>query len=107
MAKEVHACIANAVDQRVVIVDRLERRQGAHAHDAVDRPGVGRAKRLLEPHDRAAGPGVHAAIEHDVVDAIGQKVALHRVPVLLVVDVVELGGRDVLHRPGGKPLPWR
>jgi len=53
-----------AVDQRVVVLVRLQRRKRAHAEDAVNAAGIGRPQRLLKPHDRATGTGIHRAVKN-------------------------------------------
>lgn len=62
--QEGHAGATNAVDQRVVVLVRLQRRKRAHAEDAVNAAGIGRPQRLLKPHDRATGTGIHRAVKN-------------------------------------------
>lgn len=38
----------------------------AHAEDAVNAAGICRSQRLLKPHDRATGTGIHRAVKNDL-----------------------------------------
>lgn len=57
----------------------LRGRDRGKANHAVDPALIERAQRALHPDDRLFRPGVHRAVEDDIVDAGGKLVALHGV----------------------------
>jgi hypothetical protein len=62
-------------------------------------PSIGiEAERALQPLDRLHRPGIDRAVIDDEIDAGGQIIAAHRVPILVAVDVVALGRLHLVDR---------
>ena len=74
-----------------MIVAGLHCLKRTDTEDTIRPPLVVRPKGTLQPGDRLARAGIHGPIKDHVIDAGRQLVALHGVPVLAVVDVLDLG----------------